>query len=89
MPVNAKDGMNKDLEFLSSKGLADISKEGLAPETTDSVMMAEAMSDRDSIGEDTNAPSYPEIDATGLPMAENMGQSARNVTKNAKSIKGI
>lgn len=59
--------LNTGLEYVASKGLADLTHEGLAPSTTDSQLHANSMSDLDSIGEDVNTPAYDNMMETGLP----------------------
>ncbi len=73
MPISAKDGaLHKDLDYVASKGLADLTREGLAPSTTDSMLEMGAESDPDSIGEDTNTPAYPMMPETGAVTAKGM-----------------
>lgn len=75
------------LEYVSSHGTADISDEGLAPSTTDSQFDASATSDPDSIGESINSPNYPELPASGLPVAENKDAATKYDGRDSKSVK--
>ena len=71
MAVTGQGGLNKNLRYVASKGLADIGSEGLAPSTTDSQMYPQSTSDVDSVGEDTNSPAaFGNMPETGLPAAE-------------------
>lgn len=50
--------------YLQNKSLADISKDGLEPETTDSILAANGTDD--FFGEDNNTPPAPYAPATGI-----------------------
>lgn len=85
MKLSLQKGLKVPNPYIASKGTADISTEGLAPETTDSVMHTQAVDDTDTVGEDTNAPASPYNSVDGLPMAQNEAPS-EYIQRAGKSI---
>lgn len=86
MSVTGSGKLNKDLDYIASKGLADIADD-FSPQTTDSMFEASAESDPDSIGEDTNSPPYSNMPETGLPAAS-MGGEGNRPQRMKSSLKG-